>query len=287
MPRAMEDDPEIGVDLAERLKEGSPRARHIIETVEKATGLRVEFIFPKVDGAHFYVDHDSSGNGMEFAQPGKEEELLRLIFGRNSYIQMGNDNSEAGEYIESDIGDILSCAGKMLDEPLDAEASFKADFSVGWGDTESELVDADGVSHKGVLSMGWMQSILSDLKGATLTDVHVTFAPDRFGSLGRMRAPVGEQSREAFFRWLNGKNKVDQWQDYGEEGPTDIRLLRDFKFEYTEVVSERGNGDYDDRTRFALTGVGPRAQIDHLASQFEDLLERSKEFRDRQKSQEI
>lgn len=283
MPWDMRDkDPAQGVDLAAKVKEASPRARHIIETVEKATGLRVEFVFPKVEGAHFYVDHDSAGNGMEFANEGREEELLRLIFGRSSYIEMGNDNSEAGEYIESDIGDILSCPDKMLDEPLDDEASFKVDFSVGWGETESELIDADGVSHKGVLSMGWMHNILHDLRGVTLTDVHITYAPDRFGSLGRIRAPVGEQSREAFFRWLNGKNKVDKYQDYGEEGPTDIRLLRDFKFGFTEIASERGRGDYDDRTRFMLTGVGPRAQIDQIASSFDDLLVRSEDYRSRQ-----
>lgn len=282
MPMEMRrDDPAVGVDLAEKVKE-SPRARHIIETVEKATGLRVEYVFPDVEGSHFYVDHESGGNGMEFANPGREDELLRLIFGRNSYIEMGNDNSQAGEYIQSDIGDILSCAGKMVDEPLDAEASFTVDFSTGWKDTESELIDADGVSHKGVLSMGWMDSVMYELRGVTLTDVHFTYAPDRFGSMGRIRATVAEQAREAFFEWLNRKNKVDEYQDYGEEGPTDIRLLRDFKFGYTEVVGERGGGDHDSRTRLRLTGVGSRAQVDHMASYFDDLLVRSEEWRRRE-----
>lgn len=280
MPWTMRDqDPEQGVDLAEMVKEASPRARHIIETVEKATGLRVEFVFPKVEGAHFYVDHESGGNGLEFAAPGREEELLQLIFGRKSYIEMGNDNTPPGEYIKSDIGDVLACADKMLDEPLDDEATFMADFSTGWGETESELIDADGLSHKGVLSYGWMDSIMHELRGATLTDVNITYAPDRFGSLGRIRGTVAEQARETFFRWLNRKNKADEYQDYGEEGPTDIRLLRDFKFGYSEVVSERGDGDHDNRTRFRLTGVGSRAQIDHLASYFDDLLERSEEYR--------
>jgi hypothetical protein len=274
------DDPALGIDLAEKIKQ-SPRARHIIETVEKATGLRVEYVFPEVEGSHFYVDHDSAGNGMEFAQPGREEELLRLIFGRNSYIEMGNDNSEAGEYIESDIGDILSCADKMLDEPLNSEATFVADFSVGYGESESEFVDANGVSHKGELSYGWMHSILSELRGATLTNVQVTYAPDRFGSLGQVRSPVGEQARESFFKWLNGKNKVEEYQDYGEEGPTDIRLLRDFKFGFAEVVSRVGHGDHDDRSRFRITGVGPRAQIDSMATSFDEMLVRSEEIRSR------
>ncbi|MNU37259.1 hypothetical protein D3C71_259120 [compost metagenome] len=284
MPMEMRrDDPAVGVDLAEKVKE-SPRARHIIETVEKATGLRVEYVFPEVEGSHFYVDHESGGNGMEFASAGREDELLRLIFGRNSYIEMGNDNSQAGEYIQSDIGDILSCQEKMLDEPIDGEASFEADFSLGWGETESELVDADGVSHKGVLSMGWMHSILHDLRGVTLTDVHVAYAPDRFGSLGRMRGAVADQARETFFRWLNGKNKVEEYRDYGDEGPTDIRLLRDFKFGYTEIVTERGRGDYDDRTRITLKGVGSRALICKLASDFDDLLVQSEEYRSREKN---
>lgn len=272
------DDPETGVDLADKIKK-SPRARHIIETVEKATGLRVEFVFPDVEGSHFYVDHDSAGNGVEFAQEGREEELLRLIFGRNSYIEMGNDNSQAGEYIESDIGDILACADKMLDEPLNDEATFTADFSPGWGETESEFIDAEGVTHKGVLSMGWMHGIMSEMRGVTLTDVHVTYAPDRFGSLGRVRSPVAEQSREAFFQWLNRQNKVEEYRDYGDEGPTDIRLLRGFRFGFTEVVDKRGNGSFDDRTRFRLTGVGSRAHINDMGVQFEDLLERSKEYR--------
>jgi hypothetical protein len=273
------DDPELGVDLAEKIKE-SPRARHIIETVEKATGLRVEYVFPKVEGSHFYVDHESAGNGMEFAQPGREEELLRLIFGRSSYIEMGNDNSRAGEYIESDIGDILSCAEKMVDEPLDDEAVFKLDFSLGWGASDSEVIDADGQSHKGVLEWGWFHNVVSELKGATLTDVHVAYAPDRFGSLGRMRAPVGEMAREAFFKWLNDKNHVDPYYEY-EGGPTDIRLLRNFSFGHTEISTARGHGDYDDKTRITLKGVGSRALVDKLAAEFDSLLERSEEIRSR------
>jgi hypothetical protein len=102
--------------------------------------------------------------------------------------------------------------------------------------------------------------------------------------MGRIRTPVAEQSREAFFRWLNGKNKIDPWQDYGEEGPTDIRLLRDFKFGFTEVATDRGHGDHDDRTRFRLEGVGPRAMIDHVTSYFDDLLVRSDEYRARQEN---
>ena len=283
MPMALRrDDPALGVDLAEKVKQ-SPTARHIIETVEKATGLRVEYVFPKVEGAHFYLDHDSSGNGLEFAQPGKEEELLRLIFGRSSYIEMGNDNTEAGEYIESDIGDILSCADKMVDQPVSDEATFKADFSTGFSDTESEFIDADGVSHRGILSWGWMQSLMSEFKGATLTEIHVTYAPDRFGSLGRLRSPVGEQAREAFFQWLNRQNKVEEWREYEEgDGPTDLRLLRDFKFGFTEVPTDRGRGEYDERTRFTISGYAPRAQVDHVATQFEELLERSNEVRARQ-----
>jgi hypothetical protein len=274
-------EPERGVDVASKLKEVSPRARHIIETVEKKTGLRVELVFPDVEGAHFYVDDDSAGRGLEYTAPGREDELLRLIFGSNSYVELGNDNYEPGEYIASDIGEIHSCPDKMLDEPLDEEATFMADFSLGLGDTDSQFIDADGEAHTGVLSMGWMQSILCDLKGATLTDVHVAYAPERFNSLGEMRTPVGEQARESFFRWLNGKNKVEDWRDYGEEGPTDIRLLRGFRFGFEEVVSKRGGGDHDDMTRFTVSGVGSRAQIEDIASQFDRLLERSEEMRSR------
>jgi hypothetical protein len=283
MPNEMrQKDPEKGVDLAHLVKAGSDRARHIIETVEKATGLRVEFVFPDIEHAHFYVDHDSYGNGLEYAAPGKEEELLRLVFGKGSFIELGNDNDQPGEYIQSDIGDILSCADKLVDKPVNDEASFKAEFSLGWRDSESELIDADGVSHRGTLVYGWMQSILSELRGATLTEVHVDYAPDRFGMLGRMRNSVGEEARKAFFCWLNDKNEVEAYHDYGAEGPTDIRLLRDFKFSYTHVEEQPGRGNHDDRSRMTITGVASRAQIDKLVEQFEEMLERSNEIRARQ-----
>ncbi|NTF16975.1 hypothetical protein G6L37_00850 [Agrobacterium rubi] len=275
-----------GVDIAAELKAASPRAANIIDTVEKATGLKVEFVFPAEDDAHFYVDHESMGNGLEFADPGREEELLRLIFGRGSFIELGNDNSQPGEYIESDIGDILASADKMVDEPLNEEATFTADFSTGYRETESEFIDADGVAHRGVLSMGWMQSIMSEMRGVTITDVDVTFAPDRFGSLGRTRAPVADQSRECFFKWLNDRNKVEEYRDYGDEGPTDIRLLRDFRFGFTEVANQRGTGSFDERTRLRLSGVGSRAQIDDMAAQFEDLLERSNQYRARREAEQ-
>lgn len=271
-------DPALGVDLAGEIK-ASDQARHIIETVEKATGLRVEFVFPDEPDAHFYVDHDSYGNGLEFAQKGKEEELLRLIFGRNSYIELGNDNDKPGEYMQSDIGEILTCAEKMVDEPVDAEAQFVAEFSLGYGETASMLIDADGDEHRGVLSFGWMHSILGELRGATLTEVKVSIVPETYNRFDRASGSASEQAREAFFQWLNTANAKGRWIEPGDDEGTDIRLLRGFLFEYEKLASQPGHRrSWDDRGTIRIKGVASRDQVDTMAASFDDLLARSEEM---------
>lgn len=260
--------PKRGVDLSEKLR-ANPTAKFILDTVENATGCKVEFVFPEGDDAHFYVDHDSMGNGLEFAREGREDELLDLVFGRNSYIEMGNDNSPPGEYIVSDIGDVLTSPGMHIDEVLDGEAPFELEFSTGWGDSSARLVDHSGETHEGLLHLGRIHNVVHEMRAVTLTEVSVQMAPVRRMMLDEGLA-IDDVGREVFFQWLNRANKPEQYSDDPSDHPS-VNVLRNLPVSVERLAGKPGYGLDDEKTRITMKGFGSAEVIEKMTSVFEEM----------------
>ena len=82
--------------LTRELREEDERIDRMCRVVEEHTGVKLLFL-----GGSGYVDHDSYGVGTETL---KDDETLKQFLFSNSYIETGNDNSEAPFHIETDRG---------------------------------------------------------------------------------------------------------------------------------------------------------------------------------------
>lgn len=92
-----------GKDCSDRLKEESPRARQLLEAVEKESGCKVAVYAPAGGFDDMvYIDDDSQGVGMELFSSRKK--LARFVLSQDSYVQTGNDNTHSSEFIENDRG---------------------------------------------------------------------------------------------------------------------------------------------------------------------------------------
>lgn len=91
-------------DHVELFKNASSRVEYLIDVVEEATGCRFELNRDDASLDYgFSIDHDSAGVGLDLI--GEKEDLLKFIFGKNSYLETSNDNGSAPETIPTDRGD--------------------------------------------------------------------------------------------------------------------------------------------------------------------------------------
>jgi hypothetical protein len=108
----------------------------ICRTVEKHTGCKV--VIDPVSAGSSYVDHESHGNGYELTQD--SEKLIDFLLSENSYIQTGNDNSPAGELIDTDRGPEEAHVQHYA-EKIEHETSFRIRFDNEWKDILFESGD--------------------------------------------------------------------------------------------------------------------------------------------------
>lgn len=88
-------------DHSERFRGDDHRTEYFLRTIEEATGCKVVVTRDDEDFLYGYtIDHDSVGKGLEHL--GDADEILKLVFGRNSYVETGNDNDTPPEKIWSD-----------------------------------------------------------------------------------------------------------------------------------------------------------------------------------------
>ncbi len=88
-------------DHSEQFRDNDSRTDYFLRTIEEATGCKVVVTRDSEDiGYGYYIDHDSVGKGLEHL--GEADEILKLVFGRNSYVETGNDNDYPPEKISSD-----------------------------------------------------------------------------------------------------------------------------------------------------------------------------------------
>ena len=257
--------PPHGVDLSRDIMKDN-HSRFIIETVERVTGCRVEFVFPVV-GAHYYVDHDSSGNGLELAREGREDELLALLFGANSYVQMGNDNADPGEFVSSDLGDVAALEHKAVDEPLSAESFFEIEFAAGYEPGQIGSLTVGDETIEGPFSAGWAGGVTEAMRGVTVLSAAVGLATDaRRLSSG---VPPERRARDVFFQWMYTANKKDEWRHYADgDGPADVRVLRDAPVEFFFVETMPGSR-YDTGARISFRACASHAVVSEVREEFE------------------
>jgi hypothetical protein len=81
------------------LRERNSQVEELIDTLEEHTGCKIEL---NISGRYFGVDHESQGLGVDLLY--NHDRLLDLLFSKDSYIQLGNDNRKAPEIMDTDIG---------------------------------------------------------------------------------------------------------------------------------------------------------------------------------------
>jgi hypothetical protein len=87
-----------GKDVTREVRRDS-RVDSMLSMIERRTGCRVEVM----GASSAYVDHNSVGTGVELLDD--PEKLMSFIFGRRSYVETGNDNSNPPMVIRTDLGD--------------------------------------------------------------------------------------------------------------------------------------------------------------------------------------
>jgi hypothetical protein len=79
------------------------RCDWFLRTIEEASGCRVEITRSSEDTDWGYgINHQSVGRDIE--EISDEADILKLVFGRNSYVETGNDNDYPPEKIQTDVG---------------------------------------------------------------------------------------------------------------------------------------------------------------------------------------
>jgi hypothetical protein len=92
---------QAGDDHADIFRE-NVRCAWFLSTIERATGCRIEVTRETDDTTWGYVvDHQSIGNGVD--EINDDDDILRLVFGKNSFIETGNDNDARPEIISNDL----------------------------------------------------------------------------------------------------------------------------------------------------------------------------------------
>lgn len=87
----------------------------LLAKIEKSTGCRVEVI----GAGSCPIDHDSVGVGVGLLHSG-DDGLLRFIFGKDSFLETGNDNSEPPMEIATDRGSESYHANRVVEVQEDA-----------------------------------------------------------------------------------------------------------------------------------------------------------------------
>ena len=86
------------VTVTAQLREDDARFDMLCRVIEAYTGVIVQ----AAPGSSGYVDHESTGNGLEVFE--SDETLRQFLFSSESYIETGNDNSGPSPTIDTDRG---------------------------------------------------------------------------------------------------------------------------------------------------------------------------------------
>ncbi|NTF16974.1 hypothetical protein G6L37_00845 [Agrobacterium rubi] len=215
------------------------RVAWFLSTIEEATGCRVEITRSERDADWGYsIDHQSVGRGIDEFE--SENDILRLVFGANSYIETGNDNSNPPEIIESDGN-----GSEQYFEPL---------LVSGMPDgVQFRLLELDGE--------GWSKNfeIRTLLEGCISTpDVNWDFRQQvrdliREGEVViagfSISVPYKEDAPDSHFQAFARRTAFDKWMDLFKEAKS-LRLIRDFEVSaFRKPYVERADGRFGGNIR--------------------------------------
>lgn len=213
-------------DKAEAFMEAEDKIRILLESVERFTGCKVK-VFVETD--YFGVDHDSAGVGTDLIW--YEEKLIDFLFSKESYIQLGNDNSPPGEYCPSDIGDKEMFLDNYGDVPENGE---EITITVGMYSSEVEMKTKDGWKGRGYAKFDGSGEIADLLTNAAVTKatVHITqgtknqyYFRDEDSKLMNSKKEQIIASRNELHRLVSHMSIRND----GNEKPEGLKIARDFE----------------------------------------------------------
>lgn len=258
-------DLEPGDDHADIFRE-DVRSAWFIETIEKATGCRVEITRADEDTSWGYsIDHQSVGKGVDDIED--EDAILKLVFGRNSYVETGNDNSAPPEIIGNDAGKTEQYFEPILVSSMPDGVQFRLREldGEGWSKNMEIRTLSEGCVSTPDVNWDFRQEMRDLLRSGEVVVVGFSIS-----------VPYKESAPDSEFQAFARKTALEKWMDLFAEAKS-IRLMRDFEvaaFRKPYVVKQDGYPrllhawDYAAQADITLLGCATDDTVDKLHDLF-------------------
>lgn len=197
------------------------RSSYFLSTIEKATGCTVVVTRETEENDWGYsIDHDSVGNGVEHL--GDEDEILKLVFGANSYVETGNDNEYPPEKIWSDGRGYVQYFENILVEDAPAGDAFRITEHAGEGFNKNVEFGSQSGGNLRTPDIAWefrkkMREIITN-GDVVVTGFHIRFPYHEDATPSQIAA---------FARRTSFDSHMDYFRNVTEEAGK-LRFVRDF-----------------------------------------------------------
>jgi len=254
------------------------RSAWFLSTIEAATGCRVEITRSKRTADWGYgIDHQSVGRGIEEMRD--EDDILRLVFGRDSYVETGNDNSAPPEIIGNDGTGSEQYFEPILVPSMPDGIQFRLREldGEGWNKNFEIRTLSEGCISTPDVNWDFRSQVRDLLREGDV--VIVGFA---------ISAPYDEKAPESRFEAFARQTALERWMDLFTEAKS-LRLVRHFEVDASrKPYVDKGRGprgmlhDWDYAAQAEVTLLG--CARDDTVRSLHELFERASEFPPPQRS---
>jgi hypothetical protein len=249
-------------DHSVMFRENDSRTDYFLRTIEEATGCKVVVTRDDEDVGYGYtIDHDSVGKGLEHL--GEADEILKLVFGRNSYVETGNDNDYPPEKISSDDrGDVQYFEHILVGGmPDGAPFTLRESSGEGWNKNFDVRTPVHGSLSTPDVTWAFrkkMQDIISE-GDVVIGGFHVSFPYHT--------SDVANPQAAAFARRIAYEKNIELFREAKK-----VRLVRDFEvtFDIKPYVQEEGRI----RSLPSIYDFMSQAEVTILATASDDTVDR-------------
>jgi hypothetical protein len=248
-------------DHSENFRENDSRTDYFLRTIEEATGCKVVVTRDDEDVGYGYtIDHDSVGKGLEHL--GEADEILKLVFGRNSYVETGNDNEYPPEKIWSDDrGDIQYFEHIYVDAaPEGVPFTLSENNGEGWNknfDLRTPIRESLSTPDVTWEFRKKMQGLITE-GDVVVAGFHVRVP---------FHTSASDPQAAAFARQVAYEKHIDLFRDAKK-----MRVVRDFEvtFELKPYVPDEGRG----HSRPSVHDFKRQAEVTIMANSRDDTVDR-------------
>ena len=233
-------------DRTDYLREDNMDLDMVLDKVENFTGCKVKINISGEVG----VDHDSAGVGRELIYD--EKKLLDFLFSSKSYVELGNDNSRPGEYMESDLGKVHSYAQNFKEAPKRGQI-FKLELSE-WGQ-EVVLTTKDKNEYYGVAKFNAAQDISEHLQNVGVLKAYVNI---HFGLKNSWDRDGIDDKQSA------ARTKLHELVESMRGSGGDIGIDPEFKFSYKSKEHYDKSSYEAPKSKIILECKAPKKTVDAL-----------------------